>query len=199
MVSKVWIENVPSYLNGLDDIWGSCAPTAGAMLVAYYDNELWNNLSTLEGIWWWQDFPLLHEDDEKLVNDLIFDLAGYFRTCIDMESDLADEDNCVGSSPVEIAYELSEYLDDHNHSAYDGVLAPMDNDYDDYSALILHGNPAVVNLFYDPTYGNHSVLGIGFYNAYMSPSGLIIYDDWDHGEVWISLTYVDYYEFIYDI
>jgi len=197
-VSKVWIEDVPSYLNGLSGIWGSCAPTAGAMLVAYYDNELWNNLSTLEGIWWWQFFPIVHEDDEDLVNELILQLAGYFRTCIDMDGDLSDPGNCVGSTAEEIAYGLTEYLGDHNHSSYISLRAEMNVDYNDYSALILLGNPAIVNLSSASTYGSHSVLGMGFYSAYMSPSGIVIYDDWDHGEVWINLSVVTYYEFIYD-
>lgn len=199
MVSKVWIENVPSYLNGLDGIYGSCAPTSGAMLIAYYDNELWNNLSTLEGIWAGQYFPLFHEDDEDLVNDLIFVMADYFRTCIDMDGDLSSSANCVGSSPVEIAYGLSRYLDLHWHPAFEGILRYFSTDYDDYTSLILLGNPAIVNMFYHPTYGNHSVLAMGFYNAYMSPSGIIIYDNWEHGEVWLSYSVVSYYEFIYDI
>ncbi|GEM_PF-3254595 len=197
MVSKVWIENVPSYLGQLVGMANVCAPTAGAMFIAYYDNELWNNLSTLEGGWWWQYFPLLHEDDEDLVNELVLQLSGYFRTCINMNGDLTDPTNCVGSSAEEVAFGLKNYLDDHNHSSYTGIKATMGVDYDDYTALIALGNPSVVQLAASSSYGSHSVIGIGFYSAYMSPSGLIIYDDQTHGEVWISYSIATYYEFLY--
>ena len=81
--SELRINNIPSYLNDLDNIWGSCAPTAGSMLVAYYDNELWDNLSVYDGA---SDFPLLHENNLSAVNSLIFELAGYYRTCKNMDA-----------------------------------------------------------------------------------------------------------------
>lgn len=196
MVSKVWIEDVPSYLSASSGISNSCAPTSGAMMIAYYDNELWNNLSTLEGSGTLDFFPLFHEDNPALVNNLIFVMADYFRTCMDMDGDLSETSNCVGSTAEEIAFGLERYLHTHWHLLYTGLKANMSVDYDDYTALIALGNPAIVNL--DSTYyGSHSVIGIGFYSAYMSPSGIIIYDNWDHGEVWINLSTVTYYEFIY--
>lgn len=198
MSSKVWIENVPSFISGKNGMVGNCAPTAGAMLIAYYDNELWNNLSTHEGIWWWQDFPLIHEDDDEPVDDLILELADYYNTYLNINGDLGSESNCKGSTAEEIAYGTTEYLSDHYHSSYISLMATMADDYDDYSALILLGNPAIVNLSSSSSYGSHSVLGMGLYNAYMSPSGIIIYDNWNHGETWINLSIVTYYEFIYN-
>ncbi|XMB71877.1 hypothetical protein RJI07_07190 [Mycoplasmatota bacterium WC30] len=197
-VSKVWIENVPSYLDDYTPVVNSCSAIAGAMLIAYYDNELWNNLSTHEGIWWWQSFPLFHEDDEAPVDDLILELSEYYHTCIDMDGDLDDTDNCIGSSAEEIAYGNTEYFSDHNHSSYETLRASMADYDDDFSALILLGNPAVLTLSSSSTYGSHAVIGIGFYNVYMNPSGIVIYDDFDHGEVWINRSLVVFYEFIYN-
>ena len=196
MVNKVWIEDIPSYLSGSSGIANSCAPTSGAMLIAYYDNVLWNNLSTLEGSGTTDYFPLLHEEDPDLVNDLIYVMADYFRTCKDMDGDLSDPTNCIGSNAEEIALGLERYLHSHWHLLYTSLKAVMNDDYDDYTALIALGNPAIVNLE-GGSYGAHTVIGIGFYSAYMSPSGIIVYDNWNHSEVWINLSTVTYYEFIY--
>jgi hypothetical protein len=112
--------------------------------------------------------------------------------------DLSSDDNCVGSTLSEITLGTKNYLNDHNHSAYIALKASMTNDYDDYTGLIALGNPAILTI-YNSTYGNHSVLGLGFYTAYGGVHGILIYDDWDHGDVWISPSIVTNYIFIYDI
>jgi len=74
----------------------------------------------------------------------------------------------------------------------------LPNEYADYTANIVLGNPALVFLG-EELYGEyHVVLGIGFYNAYMSPAGIIVYDDLTHGEHWLSLDFVHGFIFMYD-
>jgi len=209
------VKDVPDYLN--EAVVNGCAPTATSMLIVYYDNELWNDLSTREGTDFWRlfsgwtrfYFPMSAQDNSGTyssgaVEDLIDDLADDMNTCLG---------GCNGTFDQEWSFGLSLYMDNHNHGEYDAILSPINDviwdgsnwvpntstvsELSDYQTLIRTGNPAVLMVGAGQYGGGHAVLGIGYY-AYSGGGGVIVHDDLNHGESWISTTYVEYFGFIYD-
>lgn len=208
MSGKYWVTDVPDYLN--EAVPNGCVPTASAMLAAYYDNEKWNDLSTYEGDDYWvpfhtvrPKFPMSAEFDvsagkysSQAAKDLIFEMAIRMHTCHD-----GIAENC-GTSIVNAANGLTDFFTENNHSEYDAVFSPVDygtytNEFFDYTALIIKGNPALLFLGAEIYGEQHVVLGVGFYSAYLSPDGFIIHDDLTHGQTWISQDFVHGFMFMY--
>lgn len=197
MSGKFWIDYVPDYLNEI--MSNGCAPVASTMLVAYYDNQIWNDLSDEDGS---GSFPLSAEDDstwygysDHNVYSLAWDLSDAMHTCYDGA--------CSGTYLSFLLSGLNDYFDDHNHEAYHAVYANIKgttatNEIADYTSLIMKGNPVLLWLSQEEYGGiDHVVLGVGFYTAYRSPMGFIIHDNLSHGQTWISQTYVDGMIFMY--
>ncbi len=206
------IQDTPSYLNEL--LPGGCVPTATAMLVAYYDNEWHNDLSTLEGNdvgtpygVWRPMFPMeagvnvtFTDYTSQAVEDLIIELAIDMGSCnLDAFGNLS-----CGTRPQEFSLGLTGYLDTNNHDDYSAIISHINdgdtstpNDFEEFKALVRTGNPSVL-FINDPIYGGrHAVLGVG-YTYHIGGNGVYILDDWDHGLTYYSTTNIEHFGFIYE-
>lgn len=191
------IQEVPDYN------WSyGCAPTSGGMLVAYYDNQVWDSLSSYDGnddytlTYEWVDRWLLSDyaRNYDVVDDLIEELASssYFNTNSD-----------GGTTVAQMNVGLENYFADNGLSTYKVYLGDFQENISDYEALIRSGNTAIISMFGHPTYQNHGVLGMGYLLAAPSTMGAIVHDTWptEDGypkEIFISYDLLNYYSFIYN-
>lgn len=173
--------DTPSYLNYNGTSIGSpatnaCGPTAAAMLIAFYDTV---SLGTLyNGL-----LPQHHYEDPEKVNNLILELVDSFGTCSDMNGDLTDTNNCIGTSYLKAKSGLTNYFNNNNNGQYDAYYS---TDYRDYQIAIANRSVSYLRLDDDDKYGNHAVLGIGTANVRYTGNMMIIRDNWVSDEVWVN-------------
>jgi hypothetical protein len=196
------VENVPDYLALITN---GCAPTAGAMFVGYYDNEIWDSLSTFDGTGSYPDSYVYaggNYYNYTTVVNLINELADYM-----------DYNPSDGTYPYPMAVGLEEFFHDSGYTSYN-VLTGLfsenteyypgsDDDVNlgDYEYIIRKGNVAIINMYNNNTYGNHSTLGMGYLYARTAGMGAIIHDGFptEMGypvEVFITYDALDSYYFI---
>lgn len=207
LVSSAWsirydIENVPDYLSIV-----GCAPTSAGMLVSYYDNEIWDSLSNYDG-------------DNNYPSSYVYAGGSYYNytsvvNLIDELADYMNTDAYGGTYAYDMVIGLEEFFGDNGYSTYsvltgvfveNSVFLPGPDDHDnigDYEYIIRRGNVAIINMYGNNTYGNHSVLGMGYLYARASGMGAIVHDGFptEMGypvEVFITYDALDTYTFIID-
>lgn len=151
------ILNTPEYYNEV--LFNGCAPTSGAMLVAFYDLAIddWDDL--VDGT-----PPLHHDDNEEAVEDLITLMGDYMNW------------TTTGTALGDMNDGLDDYFDDFNHGDYHTIISTDDADY---KQVIWAGNPSVLAIYTDgSSVPNHAVLGIGVSNTYMIGTRYIVRYNW---------------------
>lgn len=191
------VQNVPDY-----NWYEGCAPTSGGMLVAYYDNEIWDTLSDYDGT---NDYPLSYEWVDRW---LLSDYARNYDEVDDLISELASStyfntNSSGGTTIAQMNVGLEDYFADNGLSTYAVYLGDFDTNWSDYQSIISSGNVTLISILGHPVYGNHAVLGMGYLLAAPSTSGAIVHDTWptEEGypkEIFISYDLLTYYSFIYN-
>lgn len=194
--SSQWIDNVPDYVNTY--IVDGCTTAASTMIIGYLDNE-WNDDLSILDLEWNKDlkeyddlvYPSTNPTGQDFVDDTMALIGLYNGAC----SIFDDYIICQGGANAEDTRDgLTNYFYDHNHSEYEFLFRDS-SQMDVYSQLIHRGIPSVVLLSDYNGGGGHAVTGIGDYQAFMSPSGIIIYDNLSEpendGEVWINKDCID--------
>ena len=127
------LTQVPEYYNfPYGPVDEGCAPTAGAMLIAYYDMH--SNLKNLvDG-----DMPLMHGDNKQKVDDLIIKLASkdYMSTNLVKIKINGVEETVNGTPQDYIVSGLTKYLNDRGYGNYVAREISRTVDYDDFCYLI---------------------------------------------------------------
>ena len=127
------LTQVPEYYNSpYGPVDNGCAPTAGAMLIAYYDMH--SNLSNLvDG-----EMPLMHGDNKQKVDDLIIKLASkdYMRTNLEKKIIDGEEKTVYGTTQENIVSGLTKYLNDRGYGNYIARIINREIDYEDLSYFI---------------------------------------------------------------
>lgn len=207
MTSKHYIENVPDYQNySYGPISLGCFPTSAAMLIAYYDNEIYNTFSYLEGLMA-EQFPINHSTDRDLVDELIIEIANFTGNCADYSTgeNTIPHDECHTISGVQGMAGVQNYLESKNHAEWSVVADKFSTNSSQYRELVSLGNPTLVTINNHPIYSpggiEHTVLGVGYYMSYMSNPGLIVYDNWNSTgrEIWISYSAVEWFIFLHRV
>lgn len=204
--AKFYINSIPDYHNyPYGPISNGCIPTSAAMLIAYYDNEEYNDFTEIEGPEWSQDFPLDHADNRDLVDELIIEMSDYLGNCIDYSTGLSLEHcECHPIPSSTASAGISNFLDDAGHDEWDAISGYFDTSTSQYQQLINLGNPSIISIknhpIYNPAGVCHAVLGMGYYYIYMSQPGAIVHDDWSSTsrEIWLSYDVCAYFTFLYN-
>lgn len=185
------IQDIPDYT-----WYEGCAPTAAGNMIAYYDNEVHNDLSYYDT--YGSDFTVT-ANSSTASNSLIYDLSVYFET------------NSSGESfEWVMSMGLEDYLADYNHDEYVVMTAGLSDDYifnwdvntSFYRSLINTGNPSIITMYSHPTYNSHAVTGIGYIMASPDIYGVIVHDTWSPStskEIYLSYEGLSSFYFIYEI
>lgn len=212
MTTKRVINNVPDYHNwSYGPINNGCIPSSMANLIAYYDNEQWNNLSTLEGTDWQHPysgywikyyFPMNHSDDKSLVDDLIIDLAMESGNCIDLsDGSTLPYSNCHGVTEYETVIALNNILDDANIDAF-SMFDDVASNINDITNIISRGHPIIlIAENYQGQTGRHAVTGVGYVTYNSNVLGFLVHDDWNSTgkEIYLSTTAISNFITIFEI
>lgn len=175
--SAQYLTNCPTYYNySYGPVDNGCAPTAGTMLVSFYDR--YSNLTNLiDGL-----LPLEHSDNKKAVDKVIVEMAKYMKT--------STED---GTSRANELLGLTSYFADKGYSNY---KARCSTTFNDYATLInSKKNPAMLSITCIDSNGKekgHAVLGIGVANVRYSGNFMITHYDWykeNEGDYYVSSKY----------
>lgn len=183
-------------INRVPDYTGrkGCAPTALATVIAYFDNEWHESLSSHDGV---MDFSWNYAVTTDS-NELIDELAIYLNT-----------DSSGGTNIFTIPMDWEDYLDDHNHGTYEVLMAAFSNDSiwwpevntSDYQTLISRGNPVLISVLDYEGQGGHAVTGVGYVNAYPNVQGAIVHDNWSSTprEIFIDYKVLRDYYYMYNV
>lgn len=185
---KTTIKDVPDYT------WREgCVPTSVANMVAYFDNNVWDNLTPFDD----SDSYSYTSSGNTASNNLIDDLADRFGTVS------PNTDILYMGEQLEVLFDEADLSD---YEIYFGVFDDThipnpfgEENISDYELLIERGNPVAISLYAHPTYSNHTVTGIG-YIASLDFYGVIVHDNYSltPKQIYISYDLVDYYQFIYE-
>lgn len=144
---------------------GICGSTASAIFLMYYHDY---KDSFVVPSWY------VTSDGVSLINLLVPHIEG--------------DQNC--SFPDDVINGLGWYLRWRGISSSYSVCSSF-FDCSDYKSVIASGRPAIVNLMGAPTYGNHWVVGYGYY--YYGPTNYYVVDDgWGNNDISINFAYVGY-------
>lgn len=203
--AKFYIENTPDYHNySYGPISNGCLPTSAAMLIAYYDNEMYNTFTDIEGPFAAQ-FPLDHADDPDLVDELIIEMSDYTGNCAHYPTGeiIYPHFICHMVTGNQTIAGITNFLDDANHDEWVAIADQFDTSVGQYQQLINLGNPSIIIIENHPIYNpggiGHAVLGMGHYAAYMSQPGIIVHDDLSSTskEIWLSYSVAEWFIFLY--
>lgn len=130
------LQNVPEYYSEV--ITDGCAPTAGAMLLSFYDRYS-SYTSLYSGF-----LPLKHDDDQQAVDDFIKTVAAYMKTNLSGR----------GTTRANERSGLQAYLNNHSCT---GHSVNVGNSFSDYVSYYTYSNnPAFISI------SRHAILGIGY-------------------------------------
>lgn len=174
------IINCPSYYNySYGPINNGCSPTAGTMLLSFFDR--YSNLNNLiNGL-----LPLEHSNNKTAVDNVIIELAN------DMHTNMYGFNGTLWNN---IAGGLYSYI---HRKGYTYLDTYRSMDYTDYSYLINTAhNPSILNISTvndDGSIGYHSTLGIGTGTFRYSGQFMATHYDWISrpGTYYVSKNYFD--------